>query len=227
MSAPPGSYYYDLVYGACEPCFSPTTGQNECVFRGQDPRDVGWIVDDEDVYPPDARGCAPSEKYDLLMKQCRPMCPGEGSGGQEYVYGDDTQSGSCMCYDPDHFVFNPESNTCIPKVASLQAQRRLRLNPGDPFPPCNVAGGLVDTCYYGDVASCLDVFAEAPWVEDDGGASEVPQAAMAAMARKARYESCPFMLCSTVNPEDCVCVGSQLGNRVQAVGKHKQRRSKK
>lgn len=300
MSVPPGAYYYDLVYGACEPCFNRTSGQNECVYQGPDPRDVNWIVDDDDVFPPDARGCGPSEKYDLLMQQCRPLCPGEGSGGQEFVYAADNKSGSCVCYDPDHFMFDPQSGTCIPKVATsrqlaLTAARRLRLNPGDVFPPCNADAGLVETCYFGDADSCLDVFAEAPFIGDDVDDDVIPPdargcgqderydlllkqcrglcpgeekggmeyfysadngagycacrdpehrtfdeatktcvlakaphlAAARAVARKARYESCPFTLCSTLNPQDCVCVGSQLGNRVQAVGKHKKRKMKK
>jgi hypothetical protein len=203
MSAPPGSYYYDPVYGACEPCYSATSGVNECVYTATDPRDAGWLVDDEDVYPPDARGCGATEKYDLLMKRCRPLCPGEGSGGQEFVYADDNSSGSCMCPDATHFTFDPQSNTCVLKSVSARQLRGAGV-PGDPFPPCDVASGMVEECYFPDANTCLTAFAQLP--EEDGMVLQLLQLKQA--------QACPYQLCASgggkKGKKDCVCVGAGL-----------------
>lgn len=219
MAAPPGSYYYDMVYGACEPCYSPTSGANDCIYSARDPRDAGWIVDDDDVYPPDARGCAADEKYDLLLQKCRPLCPGEGSGGQEFVYADDNSSGSCQCYDADHFAFDPASATCVLKAATARRMKALRgaANPGDPFPACDPPQGLMENCYFGDVDSCMNVYQQMP--EEDG----------IAVLRQAQYRACPYTLCpsGSKNGKGCVCVGTGLGNRVMAAGKSKKGRKHK
>ncbi len=232
MSAPSDAFYYDSVYGACEPCFSPTLKGNQCVYSAKaDPRNQDWIIDDDDVYPDQeypTLTCGAGEVFDKVLGKCRPMCPGEGAGGQQFEY-DDSGSGSCNCVDPANFVFDPASNQCVPVEAPPQlraflAAQRLRAQPGDDFPMCNMAGQYTN-CYFPSSDACMDA------TGNQGGLS-------VAYTAQARHQACPFLMCSTKQGQmangkftaprqDCVCLTQALGQRITKGGKAKKMKLKK
>lgn len=238
MSVPSEAYYYDSVYGSCEPCYSRIIGGNSCVFtQDVDPRDMNWIVDDDDVFPDHTKPeCGQNQLFDRVINKCRDFCPGEGSGGQQFMYADDNQSGTCECYDPAHFMFDQGTNTCLPKETSV---RRLVLSAatpqvGDQFQQCSVNGGQYTNCYFPDSDSCIDVLNIIGYDPTDDGTVDPRnmsvKAAIASHAAKRRSELCPYMVCNgstgmTVNNtftaprSDCVCISKQLGERIKRANK--------
>lgn len=239
MSVPGDSYYYDSVYDACEPCLSPTLGGNQCVFSAPyDPRNQDWIIDDDDVFPDDSgmqeRCGGVNQKYDVLLAQCRDMCPGEGSGGQEYVYAGDTHfGGGCQC--PDNTTFDPASNMCTPTPPPAALVLGLKgsimgVSPGDPFAPCDTSKNQYMNCYFPDKNLCMDVVTS--------GDENVQLGAARRAFAAASQQACPFLLCGTAGGRvqnnqftaprsDCVCVSSKLGNHIKQAGLVKKKKAKK
>lgn len=224
MSVPGDSYYYDDVYDACEPCFSPALGGNQCVFTAPyDPRNQDWIIDDDDVFPDDSgmqeRCAATNQMYDVLLARCRDLCPGEGAGGQEYVYAGDTHfGGSCAC--PDDMSFDAASSKCIipPPPASLGLKGSLMgVSPGDPFAQCDTQKNQYVNCYFPSKDSCMSAVT---------GGGQDPQLGA---KQGASHHACPFYLCDgssghvqnnqfSAPRSACVCVSSKLGNRIKQAG---------
>jgi hypothetical protein len=232
MSAPAEAFYYDPVYGACEPCFSPTLKGNQCVYSAAaDPRNQDWIIDDDDVYPDQeypTLSCKEGEVFDKVLGKCRAMCPGEGAGGQQYEY-DDSNSGSCNCFDPAHFVLDPASNQCVPVEAPPQLRammaRRLRVQPGDDFSMCDPSTGQYTNCYFPNSDVCMDATGDQSMLS-------------MALTAQARHTACPFLLCNTKQGHvtngqftapraDCVCLTQALGQRIHKGGKAKKMKLKK
>lgn len=234
------SYYYDPYFGACEPCFSQAPGGagNQCVYSDvSGPGSQDWIVDDDDVTPPDARGCGAGEKFDLMLMQCRALCPGEDQkNGQQFVYAPDNKSGSCQCYDPTQFAWDAESSQCAP-IAAPQLARALQLKqqyqPGDPYNACALDTGEYTNCYFPDSNTCFDtVFGDQ---EAAYGVARNPMAA--ALKKRAMYEACPYLVCpsaaASVNKQGvmsaprsaCVCVSKKMGERIMGAA-HKKGKKK-
>lgn len=240
---PDNAYYYDQYFGACEPCFSQSSALpgNQCVYmdmpNGPDSQD--WIVDDNDVQPPDARGCATDEKFDLMMMKCRPRCPGEDQkNGQQFVYAPDNKSGSCQCYNPSMFTWDASLSQCIPIGAleqvtrALQAGQSQQHQAGDPYNACALDAGEYTNCYFPDKMSCLSSA-----FGDQDAAYRVGANPMAtAMKQRAMYEACPYLLCpssaASVNAQGmvsahrgaCVCVSKKLGERIVTAGAKKNKK---
>jgi hypothetical protein len=231
MSVPGDSYYYDPVYDACEPCLSPTVGGNQCVFTAPyDPRNQDWIIDDDDVYPDDTgmqeRCASTNQTYDMLLAQCRDLCPGEGAGGQEYVYAGDTHfGGNCAC--PQGTMFDPASTKCTaaPPPASLGLKGAIMgVSPGDPFGACDMEKNQYVNCYFPSKDACMSAIT--------GGGQDPQLAAMRRGITGRSQQACPFYLCDgssgpTVSRNACVCVSSKLGNRIKQAGLIKKTKAKR
>lgn len=235
---PDNAYYYDPYFGACEPCFSqsPELPGNQCVYLDTSPDTPDWIVDDDDVMPPDARGCTPDQKFDLMLMQCRAKCPGEDNkNGQQFVYAPDNKSGSCECYDPAKFAWDASVNQCVPIGQPAQVAMAMALRggqPGDPYNACALDLGEYTNCYFPDQNTCFDnVFGDQ---QANYGAS---QSLSGALKGRAKYEACPYLACpssaATLSANGimsaprsaCVCVGKSLGQRIVAAG-HKKGKKK-
>lgn len=229
------TFYYDPVYDACEPCFSSVG--NQCVYMEQaDPRNQDWIIDDDDVFPDSDDfpqiACGENQKFDKFMGKCRALCPGEGAGGQEFVYADGTHfGGKCECPDREHMSFDEESSTCVPIVAPTAG--RLGYNPGDPFAACNLDSGEYLNCYFPDRGTCLETISNAEFA-GDGGINVKGRM----LAAQARSRACPYMMCSTTHSTmskdefaaprtDCVCLTKTLGSGIMAGAAKKKIKLKK
>lgn len=234
---PDNAFYYDPYMGACEPCFSQSSALpgNQCVYMDNS-GNQDWIVDDNDVTPPDARGCALNEKFDLLLMRCRAKCPGEGDkNGQQFVYAPDNKSGSCECYNPSSFSWDASLNQCVPNAIPEQLSAVLRGTQqhqvGDPYNACALDAGEYTNCYFPDQNTCFDsVFGDQDKMYGRGMA--------AAVKGRAQYEACPYLVCPsssanisaqgtvTAPRSACVCVSKKLGERIVTAG-HKKVMGKK
>lgn len=239
-SIPDRAYYYDPYFGACEPCFSRLPGNpgNACVYTDMSgPDSPDWIVDDDDVMPPDARGCATGEKFDLMLMQCRARCPGEDEkNGQQFVYAPDNKSGTCDCYNPSQFSWDASLNQCVPIQAPPMAMRARSMQaaqPGDPYNACALDVGEYTNCYFPDSNTCFD----AVFGEQDAIYGAAPSSLSAALKQRSLHEACPYLLCpsgaTSVNKQGvvsaqrsaCVCVSKKMGERVVTAG-HKKGKKK-
>jgi hypothetical protein len=226
MSIPPTAAYFDTYFGACEPCFSKVIAGNQCVYMTDvNGGDYSWIDDDDDINQYPDKPCKDGQVYDHPLRACRPLCPGEGAGGQSFIYMDDNKggvTGECGCEDPDNFTFDEATQQCVPSSmpappASLRQLRAGGVEPGTPFGPCHTSKNGSTNCYYPSMFKCEEAF----------GMNEQVAALRSGnmMLRGAMPSNCPYLVCKstagavsngqfTVPRDNCMCISESESKKM-------------